>query len=239
MSPTDILNIKLDLDYWERAENIAVGFVIIGVIGEYIADFTKFARTEEKQKKLAKISTLLLILSLAAELICLVKSNHLSGQIIAELGKDTAEAQKIAEREKLDRVKFENQMIARRLTEIQQVALFKLLQVRPEAIVIVTSFQDSEAADYAEDFESVFRRAGWETMRIRNHISTKFGLQLGVTEGTLLEGPKRISAALLSAQIPHQTVSFKDGDASTSPAFQKGVIYLVIEHKPEPVSTNR
>jgi hypothetical protein len=69
--------------------------VIAGVVGEFFADFSNVWGVRDiphRKDRLGKISTLVLIVGLAAELVCLVSANILSGRIIATLGQQTAQA---------------------------------------------------------------------------------------------------------------------------------------------------
>src|SRR5581483_467543 len=83
LTPLEIDSISKSLDWWERAEYIFALLVTVACAGEYIADFTNWltAGLEERKRKLAKRSTLLLISALALELLCLVRTNQLSGRI--------------------------------------------------------------------------------------------------------------------------------------------------------------
>ncbi len=80
----DVSSIDTSLEFWEVIEYLAEGFVILGCVGEYIADFTKY-RTEEWRHRLSRFSLLVLTVALAVELSALVRTNALSGQEIALL----------------------------------------------------------------------------------------------------------------------------------------------------------
>ena len=87
LTPSDVGSLTTTLSYWEVAEYCFGGLVAVACLGEYAADFTKwFTRgVEERKKRLAKRSKLLLIASLALELICLVRTNQISGRVIGSL----------------------------------------------------------------------------------------------------------------------------------------------------------
>lgn len=84
---SDVPSLAESLGRWERAEYIFASLVAIACAGEYIADFTDWftCGIKEKKERLAKRSTLLLIASLALELVCLVKTNSLAGRLIGSL----------------------------------------------------------------------------------------------------------------------------------------------------------
>jgi len=87
LASPDISSLSNSLSRWETAEYVYAGLVALACAGEYVADFTTWftAGREERRKQLAKISTLVLIASLALELVCLVKTNSLSGLLIGSL----------------------------------------------------------------------------------------------------------------------------------------------------------
>jgi hypothetical protein len=84
---SDVSSLARSLSHWEYAEYVACAFVAIACAGEYIADFTNWLTAGDARRKLrlAKRSTLLLIVSLAVELFCLVQTNSISGQLIGSL----------------------------------------------------------------------------------------------------------------------------------------------------------
>jgi hypothetical protein len=91
---SDVASLTKSLSRWEVAEYICAGFVTIACFGEYVADFTDWftGGIEEHKKRLAKISTLVLVAALSLELICLVKTNQLSTTVIGSLREVAEEA---------------------------------------------------------------------------------------------------------------------------------------------------
>lgn len=86
------------LAFWDGVEYISVAVIILGVIGEYVADFTLPEKTENdkrRQKRLGKISTLVLILGLTVELPAIWRINEMTGTQVADLERqaDVARAQ--------------------------------------------------------------------------------------------------------------------------------------------------
>jgi hypothetical protein len=93
----DVASLDGLLSWWERVEYVAEGFVILGCVGEFMAEFTGI-RTPEWRHQLSKVSLLVLIAALAFELGALGRTNSLSGQEIALLnGKAKEFDSKIAE----------------------------------------------------------------------------------------------------------------------------------------------
>jgi hypothetical protein len=84
---TDVSSLATSLEHWEWAEYAACALVALGCTGEYVAEFTDLwtGGLKERKDRLAKRSTLLLISALALELMCLVKTNSISGILIGSL----------------------------------------------------------------------------------------------------------------------------------------------------------
>jgi hypothetical protein len=139
------------------------------------------------------------------------------------------------EEERRARLKLQKESEPRRLMGAQKDTLARLLANAPSKIAIVSKVLDTESSDFADDFDSALRLANWETLRIKNRISSKYGVSLGTATGTPFSPLiKKFSDALTAVGVLHDTTTFAVGDASTSPAFQAGVLYLVIEQKPPP-----
>jgi hypothetical protein len=89
-----IADLTSSLDGWDRFEYFTVAIVIIGVAGESVVELTNFIKSESRRKQFGRGSALLLIFGLSLELLALVKVNNISGQIIATLDNDAAQARK-------------------------------------------------------------------------------------------------------------------------------------------------
>jgi len=130
---------------------------------------------------------------------------------------------------------LQKQSEARRLTGGQRIELSKLLRGFKGGVAIVSPMADGEASDFADDLDSAIKEVPWETVRIKNRITDKFGVSIVTAEGTVLPSIKLLDDALSAISVPHRVTTVKNGDASTSPAFQAGYLYLVVEHKPLPI----
>jgi hypothetical protein len=99
-----VSSLAVSLEHWEWAEYASCALVALGCTGEYIAEFTDCLTDglKEKKDRLAKRSTLLLISALALELVCLVKTNSISGRLIGSLG-DKAGAAEVKAQSALDK----------------------------------------------------------------------------------------------------------------------------------------
>jgi hypothetical protein len=85
LTASDVSSISTILARWEWAEYIAEGFVVLGCLGELVADIGE-KWLERRSKHLERWSTLVLILALIVSLTALVRTNELSGFVIGSLG---------------------------------------------------------------------------------------------------------------------------------------------------------
>lgn len=90
--------------FWEFVEYVGAGIVTLGVIGEYLKEFKRFPKDEEKRKKFAEWSVIVLIFGLVIELLGLVRTSQMTGLQIAslELTNTTLQAQIAETRTNLD-----------------------------------------------------------------------------------------------------------------------------------------
>jgi hypothetical protein len=161
----DVTSLDALLRCWELIEYWAAGFVILGCVGEFAAEFTRI-HTLAWGHQLAKASLLVLIAALAVELVALVHTNRLSAKEIAileqgtaQLEKDAAQLRKEAEQEHLARVQLEKSMMWRHLSKEQGDALCSVIPTKlVDRITVTSSSQDSEAFRYAVDFNEALRR---------------------------------------------------------------------------------
>jgi hypothetical protein len=102
LTASDVASLTSRIDRWEYAEYVCTALVAAACFGEYIADFTEwwkrdplwkwFGTLEHRKDSVAKFSTLVLIAALAGELLCVVRTNQLSGTLVGDLGDRAEEA---------------------------------------------------------------------------------------------------------------------------------------------------
>jgi hypothetical protein len=214
VTSSDIASIDALLNWWGSAEYFATAFVILGCVGEFVAEFTKF-RTEDWRHKLGKISLLLLIAALGIELGALVRTNSLSGQEIAILNGVAADARTVAAnaegatknvgielaKQQERAANAEKTLLAlqerikpRRLTAQQSADSVKALGVLPNGLINFgyTSGGADEAFNFARQLLPLFETAEWS---VRNKLSIANHLDIQVTgvgvlsRGTPLPNP--------------------------------------------------
>lgn len=214
------------LDWWNIAMVWALVFAAIAAVGVVVT--TRLALLRAKQVGDAQAQ---LLKAKDDELTSDLREKDLK---IAEAGRKAAEAAERAENERAARLRLQAQLVARRLTGEQKHALAQLLRPHPGAVAIVSTITDGEGSDFADDFEAAIKAANWATVRIKNDISSRYGILLGTVAGTTLPGTTQIGTALTAIGVTYEHATFNADDHSISPWFQAGVIYLVIEHRPEP-----
>jgi hypothetical protein len=166
-----------------------------------------------------------------------------------ELGKqETRAADAEAHLEKLrgdnlklqaDLLKLRKESEPRRLAGTQRYTLHDLLESMPTPIAVVSRLFDTEGSDFADDFESAFRAAHWTPIRVRDRISTAYGVSIGfVPEATEPPEINLLSDALTAIGVHHDIVHLVDGDGSMSPHVQRHVLYLLIEQHPPLAGTS-
>jgi hypothetical protein len=165
--------------------------------------------------------------------------NLLMAGTVANLQETASKQQERAAKAEKDLLEIRKQVASRRLTGEQKTALAKFLEKAPNKVAIVSALLDSESADFADDFDSAFKLAHWETLRIWNRGTIEKGVSVGtVGNGHPIE-TKLISAALTSIGVAHKEETFRDDDHSTSPWFQANVLYVVVNKKPDAtIATN-
>lgn len=83
---------SVSLHRWEISEYIFEGFVILACAGEMVADLGESWLGETRKRHLERVSTMLLVAALSVSLICLVRTNELSGNAIGSLGSEAGDA---------------------------------------------------------------------------------------------------------------------------------------------------
>jgi len=90
---TSEIALESSLRSWEFVEYAATAVVFVGAIGEFLAEFTDIFNLKHdplKKHLLGKLSTIILVIGLAGELLGVVQTSQLSGRIIASLQEKTA-----------------------------------------------------------------------------------------------------------------------------------------------------
>lgn len=139
--------INSSLLFWEGVEYTFAALVVVACLGEYVGEFTKWAkRNDDKAHLLRKCSTLLLVIALALEVLGMVRTNQISNIEIAELD--------------LARMKLEAIIANRHLTPEQQQAIAESLSTYAGRVVWLRSnVGDPEAKRVALEIKAALELA--------------------------------------------------------------------------------
>lgn len=92
LTASDVSALSNALSWWERGEYFFSFVVAAACFGEYVADFkpqwyrTGNAERDEKRKEsISKRSTLVLVVALVFELLCVARSNTLAGEVVGSI----------------------------------------------------------------------------------------------------------------------------------------------------------
>jgi outer membrane murein-binding lipoprotein Lpp len=143
--------------------------------------------TRESNEKIAALNRQAAVLRLEAEAarkdISTAKAEAArANERAANAEKEAARLNKIAEEERLARIKIEERLRPRRLSQEQREALRSALSpLMGTNVRIVTLFSDTEGKQYAQDFADVFSRAGWKVPGGVGAASFGDAIPVGVT----------------------------------------------------------
>ncbi len=85
LTDSEVASLKSALRCWEWFGYVSTAIVGLGCMGEFIAEFTFFIKSEGGRHKLAKLSLIVLIFGIAGELLSAVRTSDSSGQLIASI----------------------------------------------------------------------------------------------------------------------------------------------------------
>lgn len=198
---SDISALIHSLSWWEYAGYVALAAVAIGVIGESIHEWTRWFDTLQWwwRPHGGKISSLVLVAALGAELFTQAETNTHSGLIIAFLDEQ-------AESERLARIEIENGLSWRSLNEEQArniVAKIKPFSGTPFELAVDPSTEPF----FSSILETIITDGGgWQLKPSHNKSvigSPAVGLILGAVGITL-----RYDASRENFQAPAKTLCF-------------------------------
>jgi hypothetical protein len=214
--------------------------VMVGVAGELLGDGGVFAFSRALQtisdRDLAEMKNRLELstATLSADMhfmdaISTANQDALHLEI-SKVEQEAARFNEVAERERLARVKVEEQLAWRTLSPVQKETLVAAMRPFPGTRVHITCIVgDAEGGAYAEDFDEIVRRAGWKTTEVS---PSGMLVQGSAPHGLILEyrDLKGAAETLLAALTE---IGIKP--SAVGPTEQKGYdIVLEIGVKPRP-----
>ncbi|MGB6875925.1 MAG: hypothetical protein WBD87_07800 [Candidatus Acidiferrales bacterium] len=97
MIPSFLRSINSSISFWEIFEYAGTVIVIIGAVGEFLAEFKQVPRDDARRRRFARLAALILIGGLGIELIGVVRTSQIYEENIAQLNFDARRAQSEAE----------------------------------------------------------------------------------------------------------------------------------------------
>jgi len=149
----DIAALLANISFWEGWGYVALAAVLIGVAGESIKEFTPWLERIGWEKKIGRISALILIAGLAGEGVTQPNTNAANAKLIALLNKQTAQL-------RLDLEARKN----RSLTDAQKSAIIERLKPLPDKgkIIFNPLMTDGEAIQFSDQIKAVLKAAGYD-----------------------------------------------------------------------------
>jgi hypothetical protein len=151
MTP-EIASLMSDVSFWEFCGYIALAAVLIGVIGESIKEFTDWLERIGWEKKISRLSALILIAGLAGEVITQPKTNAVNATLIAFLNKQSGQLAIDLEKERAN-------TSARPWTKEQFAAIQEIKGIVTDVGIIVED-KCLECRSYATFIERALNEAG-------------------------------------------------------------------------------
>lgn len=201
LTASDVASLTWKLEIWEDCEYFFAALVTLACVGEFVAEFTNWFThgAREKKERLAKFSTLLLIFSLALELVCLVRTNQMSAKVIGSIDELADDASVKARKASENSGKAIS--ASTRAVDASSNALGIARGAREEA----DSFR-SEIAKAEQDAHKAVRDLGSILQRARDAEAKILALQRESAPRRLTDDQKTELANLLSATPPFTVV---------------------------------
>jgi hypothetical protein len=164
LTASDVSSLESSLGYWEWGEYVSAFFVFIGCAGEFVSQFTGWvAKEDDKNRRIKweKASGLVLIAALAFELVCLVRTNQLSGQVIASLNDEAEQAKQEAQKERSTRAELQALASARHIPASLRPALIEAFRKFSGRTIEFMSYStDAEGYGLCESIRTAAHAAG-------------------------------------------------------------------------------
>jgi hypothetical protein len=194
--------LKYSLLFWEVSEYCATGIVIVGAVGEYVAEFHKFPTDDIKRHKLQRLSAIVLIAGLAIELLALVRTTQLNSATNAQLYSEAQQARnEAASAERLERIKIEDRLKPRILNAEQQRRIESNLKAFSGTPYELAVDPVREAVNLLETIDAVLRSSGWlpkesgrKDLRFILRLSNGMKVEQDISTGVTIQLSKQMLA---------------------------------------------
>jgi hypothetical protein len=198
--------------------------VVIGIAGELLADGAIFVFSRHLQTlSEGEYATL----------------NDEAGKARKEAGESDERSKKLEEANLIlqsDLLKLKIAAEPRRLTGEQKKTLTNILRDKTAPIFILPQAFDAEATDFANDIGDAMNKAGWKTffgVRTTHERGIEVGTSKESNMAVLMPEIERVKRALSAVGFSSRITLFDPQDQHLAGRFEKNVLCLVIDHKPE------
>jgi hypothetical protein len=199
VSAEDLNALSSSLSHWEFAGYVAVAAVAIGVAGEVIHDFLDwFKSLDWWRTKGNKASALLLIAALVAELVIQVRTNSISGRVIALLEEQAAETR--------ERAAHIEEATAWRVLDSGKTQKFEnaISSGAERQLTIGFAVGDPESISLAIQIVNLFLTAHWNVQTVGHWYEGSLVPGIRVL-GSDQAGSALIKNALTAANLPYSS----------------------------------
>ena len=156
---------------------------------------------------------------------------------IAQANGRAAEATERAEAERLARIELLKELQPRRLSGEQKKQLADILRDDPQPIFIGWCMNGADCMDFANDIGDALKQAKW-TPTFAARFSSTYGVQVGFSKDSepslVARWTEKLRSAFSKIGVDCKIVSFDPADKTIPGGFERNVLYLTIENKPEP-----
>ena len=152
------------IEKWGTIEDVATGIVLIGVVGEFVAELTKLLKSGIWKRRIAAYSTLAVIIGIAGELASQHRLSDFNGQLVAGI---EIEANTAIERA----ARLEAAAAPREITQPKTSALVTLVKAKPRLVRVETYIFDVESARLAAEIILELSKIGINVQDFRFAIS--------------------------------------------------------------------
>ena len=191
----------------------------------------------------AAFGAVALVASLASSFVLYKVADKVQSESDTGIAEATAEAAKAnaiaaqanekAEAERLARVKIEERIAPRRLSDEQKGKLREILSNTPGYTVVLCSrFLDAEGADFLSDFSETIAGSDWIVRTTNEWMRMQRGIFVAHVDFADIHGKKELENALTAAGLQPGFLNVNANDGAIPGGFQPGVLYLLIGGKP-------
>jgi hypothetical protein len=149
---SNITSLMSKISFWETWGYVALGGVLVGVIGESIKEFTNWPERIGWEKKIGRLSALVLIAGLAGKGLTQPSTNAANAKLVAFVNKEAAQLQTDLQKER--------EYTAARSWKKEQFDAIQAIHDKVKDVGVIPEKDCLECHLFAEDIQLAFHAAG-------------------------------------------------------------------------------